>query len=267
MQVELIKPKSRFLRQFIQYFFFIRNDDEKYNKTHICYPNTNYCLGLHKGTKTVQSSETEYEVLHSNNYQSYLTGIYQKPINVHYQGKFSEVCIDFEPLGLEVLTGKKVSNNTFIQDVVELAFPKFQNEIYDLAFSSKNPYFCAEKLEQFFLKNMPNKTKFEFLPFNQINAFQVDELKEIHYKSYRSIHRFYRNSLSLSPKEFLNLRRFRRSLSQLHSANKLTDVAYTQGFSDQAHLTREFKKYTGLTPKKFQSQSSLVNKTLCWTRK
>lgn len=267
MKVELIRPKNEILRQFIQYFFFIENTDEKYNKTHICYPNTNYCLGLLKGKKTVQISETNYKVLPSNTYESYLTGIYQKPINVHYEGSFNEVCIDFEPLGLEMLTGIKISNSVFVQDVINLAFPNFQSEIYDLAFSNKNPYLCAEKLEKFFLKNMPDKTKFEFIAFNQINAFQVDELKEIHYKSYRSIHRFYRNSLSLSPKEFLNLRRFRRSLSQLHSANKLTDIAYDEGFSDQAHLTREFKKYTRLTPKNFQNQSSLVEKTLCWTRK
>ncbi len=267
MKVELIRPKSNFLRQFIQYFFFIKNDDEKYNKTHICYPNTNYCLGLHKGKKKAQFSDTDYKVLPSSNYQSYLTGIYQKPINVHYQGKFSEVCIDFEPLGLEMLTGVKISDKVFLQDVIELAFPKSFSGIYESAFSNKKPQFCAEKLEQFFLQNFPDKTEFDFVPFNQINAFQVDELKEVHYKSYRSIHRFYRSSLSLSPKEFLNLRRFRRSLSQLHSAKKLTEIAYDQGFSDQAHMTREFKKYTGLSPKKFRKKSSLVKQTLCWTRK
>ena len=267
MKVELIKPKNEFLRQFIQYFFFIKNDDEKYNKTHICYPNTNYCLGLHKGKKTVQISETDYKVLPSKRYESYLTGIYQKPINVHYQGRFSEVCIDFEPLGLEMLTGIQVSNNVFVQDIIELAFPQYKSKIYDSAFGNNNSHSCAEKLEKFFLANMTNTNKFEFVGFNKFNAMQVDDLKEFHHKSYRSIHRLYRDSLNISPKEFLNLRRLRRSISQLHSKNQLAQIAYAEGFSDQSHMTREFKKYTNLTPKNFQKQSSLVNETLCWTRK
>ena len=267
MKVELIRPKNELLRQFIQYFFFIKNDDEKYDKTHVCYPNTNYCLGLHKGNKLVKLSETDYKVLPSKNYQSYLTGIYQKPINVHYQGSFSEVCIDFEPMGLEMLTGVKISNNVFVQDAIELAFPNYKSKIYDLAFGSKNKHLCAEKLEKFFLANMPDKSKFEFAGFNKFNATQVDDLKDVFYKSYRSIHRLYRGSLDMSPKEFLSLRRLRRSISQLHSASPLTQIAYTEGFSDQAHMTREFKKYTNLTPKHFRKQSSLVDEILCWTRK
>ena len=236
------------------------------DKTHISYPNTNYCLGLQKGSKLVRVSDAEYEVLPSGNYRSYLTGIYQKPISIHYRGGFSEVCIDFEPLGLEMLTGVKISDNTFIPDVIEAAFPQYLSEIYDLAFGCNDQNFCAAKLEEFFLANLPDKNKFEYFAFNENKALQVDDLREIYHKSYRSIHRFYKDSLNISPKEFLNLRRLRRSIRQIHSANKLTNIAYDVGFSDQAHFTGNFKKYTGLPPKIFRRQSSLIDKTLCWTR-
>ena len=267
MKVKLIKPTNKFLRQFIQYFFFIKNDDEKYNKTHVCYPNTNYCLGLHKGNRLVKLSDTDYKVLPSNNYHSYLTGIYQKPINVHYEGSFSEVCIDFEPLGLEVLTGEKVSTSVFVGDVIELAFPQYRSTIYDLAFGNENPYSCVSKLEKFFLSKIPEKNKWQYVAFNAIYAEQVEDLKGIYNKSYRSIHRVYKNSLNLSPIEFLNMQRFRKGIEQIHSANKLTDIAHDVGFSDQAHMSRDFKKYTGLSPKVFRTQSNLVDQTLCWTRK
>ncbi|MCB1023280.1 MAG: hypothetical protein KDB79_02750, partial [Acidobacteria bacterium] len=101
MRVELIRPRNALLRKYIQYFFFISNSQEDYDKTHICYPNTNYCLGLLKGSRLHRLSDTNFEVVPSTSYRSYLTGIYQKPINVSYQGRFDEVCIDFEPLGLE----------------------------------------------------------------------------------------------------------------------------------------------------------------------
>jgi AraC-like DNA-binding protein len=265
MKATLIQPNNKFLRQFIQYFFFIKNDSENYSKIHISYPNTNYCLGLYKGNKIVKISETEYEVLPSDNYRSYLTGIYQKPIQIHYQGSFNEVCIEFEPLGLEMLTGVELSNNIFVEDIIELAFPKSHFNLYDPAFRSNDPVICAAKIEEFFLQNFPEKNKFEFIPFNKINACKMEDLKALYHKSYRSIHRLYRGSLDISPKEFLNIRRLRRSIQRLHSENSLTEVAHTEDFFDQSHMTKEFKKYTNLSPKQFRKQSNLVNKTLCWT--
>lgn len=265
MKVKLVKPRSKFLRQFIQYFFFIKCEDEKYQKTHISYPNTNYCLGLHKSNKLIKSSDTSYQIFFSNDYQSYLTGIYQKPISLHYQGKFNEVCIEFEPMGLEILTEIKMSDNVFMQDAVEQAFPKSYSKLYDLAFSSRNPDLCAARLEKFFLAAIPEKNRFEFIPFNRINANQVEDLKDVYYKSYRSIHRLYRESLNISPKEFLNIQRLRRAINQLHSSHKLTRIAHDESFFDQSHMTREFKKYTHLSPKLFRKKSNLIDKTLCWT--
>ena len=266
MVTTIIKPKSDFLSQFIQYFFFIKSEDENYDKTHISYPNTNYCLGLNKGNKLEKISDTEYKVLPSNNYQSYLTGIYQKPIHLQYKGSFNEVCVEFEPMGLEMLTGVKISSNIFVQDAVELAFPKWHSELYEIAFSSNNPIYCVERMEEFFLANMPKSNNFNFTPFNKIKTMQVDELKDIYYKSYRSIHRLYRESLNISPKEFLNIQRLRRSINQLHSSQNLTDIAHNEEFFDQSHMTKEFRKFTSLSPKAFREQSSLIDATLCWTR-
>ncbi len=266
MKTTLIVPQNQLLRKFIQYFFFITNDDKNYDKTHICYPNTNYCLGLHKGNKLTRLSDSDYKVLPSDNYESYLTGIYQKPIKVRYKGAFREVCIDFEPLGLEMLTGVMVSHKVFIQDVIDVALPRYRSRIFDLAFGNDDPYSCAVSLEEFFLANIPQKNNFEYSAFNSVNINQVDRLKEIYNKSYRSIHRLYRDSLNISPKGFLAIRRLRKSIDQIHLANKLTDIAHDIGFSDQAHMTREFKKFTGLSPKVFRDQSKMVDQTLCWSR-
>ncbi|MCB1025966.1 MAG: helix-turn-helix transcriptional regulator, partial [Acidobacteria bacterium] len=173
----------------------------------------------------------------------------------------------FEPLGLEMLTGVKLSDNIFVPDAIETALPNFQSKIYEPAFGSDDKFVCAGKLEECFLSNIPPKNKFEFIEFNNLKALQVDDLREVHYKSYRSIHRLYRGSLGVSPKEFLNLLRFRRSIRQIHSADQLTRIAYNEGFADQAHMSREFRKYTGVSPKVFGARSTLIGETLCWTLK
>ena len=267
MLATLVKPQSRFLRRYIQYFFFIYNSDEGYTKTHVCYPNTNYCLGLHKGSRLLRLSETEYNVIPSNNYQSYLTGIYQKPINVRYKGAFEEVCIDFEPLGLEMLTGTRISPNVFLENALSLAFPRLQSEIYSAAFSDADTHSRALRLEKLFLSNLPTRSKFEFIEFNRIDAAQVEDLGNAYNLSYRSIHRRYKDLLGIGPKEFLNIRRLRRSIDQIHTTKNLIQTAHSQGFSDQSHMTRSFKQYTGLSPKAFLNNSRMVDQTLCWSLK
>jgi len=80
MKTIVIYPKNRLLKKYIKYFLFIQNSDSKYTKKHVCYPNTNHCLGLHKGNKLIKVSEDEYSIIKSSGYHSYLTGIYSRPI-------------------------------------------------------------------------------------------------------------------------------------------------------------------------------------------
>lgn len=265
MRSTLIVPKSSVLRKYIQYFFFIENQNAQYKKSFACFPNTNHCLGIHKGNRIEKLSDSEFEVLPHNNFHSYLSGIYQKPMTVDYKGAFNGIWINFEPLGLEMLSGTKASENLFVQDAIETILPKSWNRIYDLAFDNSNPYFCATRIEEFLLSKLPTKNKFEYIPFNKIHAKHVDSLKKVYYKSYSSINRLYKNSINVSPKEFLNILRFRRSINQIHSAKKLTDIAYQEGYSDQPHMIREFRKYSELTPKQFRKQSEVIQKQLCMT--
>lgn len=265
MKTTLVTPKSPLLRKFIQYFSFVENRDDEYSKSSTCYPNTNFCLGIYKGSTVVESSDHHFQVLPYNNFNSYLSGIYQKPMNVHYMGAFRGLWLNFEPLGLEMLSGKKVSEDLFIHNAIETLLPKNWSKLYELAFSNKNPHSCAKMIEKFFLSNMPLNNKIEYVPFNKIQAKNIDDLKDVYYKSYSSINRIYKNSLDISPKEFLNVLRFRKSVEQIHSTSKLTDIGYKEGYSDQSHMIREFKKYTSLTPKNFRQQSRVIQKQLCLT--
>lgn len=61
MQATIVYPKHKLIKQYIQYFLFIKNDDPHYRKSHICFPNTNSCIGLHKGNKLLPVSETDYK--------------------------------------------------------------------------------------------------------------------------------------------------------------------------------------------------------------
>lgn len=68
--------------------------------------------------------------------------------------------------------------------------------------------------------------------------------------SERTLERKFMHHVGMSPRMFARICKFQSTLNQLNtdSYSKLTDVAYDNGFTDQSHLIKTFKEFTGLTP-------------------
>ena len=49
------------------------------------------------------------------------------------------------------------------------------------------------------------------------------------------------------------MRRLDDVRSRLRAGTGLADAAVASGFADQSHLTRHFKRVTGVTPRQFRS--------------
>lgn len=66
----------------------------------------------------------------------------------------------------------------------------------------------------------------------------------------RHLSRKFQQLVGLSPKVYLRMYRFIRSLDQLkkYPLLSLTEVAYQSGYYDQAHFIRDYKTFTGHTP-------------------
>ena len=66
----------------------------------------------------------------------------------------------------------------------------------------------------------------------------------------RTLERNFKTYVGLSPKQFSKIIQFQSSLNQLTESKfqKLTDIGFDSGFTDQSHFIRTFKSYTGQTP-------------------
>jgi len=72
-------------------------------------------------------------------------------------------------------------------------------------------------------------------------------------KSARTLQRRVRTSTGCPPKRYLAVQRFRRSVYEIAAGREsLSIIASDLGFSDQAHLTREFRRHAGVTPGAFR---------------
>ena len=74
--------------------------------------------------------------------------------------------------------------------------------------------------------------------------------------SQRQIERQFQQWLDMTPKYYQRISRVKSALKilKLQPTTELADLALTIGFSDQAHMTREFKYIAKITPKQYTQQ-------------
>jgi len=76
----------------------------------------------------------------------------------------------------------------------------------------------------------------------------VDELASRQAVTRRQIERDFRHCLGVAPAEYARLLRFQHAAAALAGGSSIVDAALDFGFADQAHLSRQCRAMTGLTP-------------------
>jgi len=71
----------------------------------------------------------------------------------------------------------------------------------------------------------------------------------------------FRETVGLAPKQYQRIVRFQRSLRAMRTATPapLATIAATLGYADQAHLSRDFKEFSGLTPSQVHGATSTAH--------
>lgn len=166
--------------------------------------------------------------------------------------------VKFHPHGLAQFTRLPVS--AIKEQAVELRHI-FQHGIEQLINSigeAKNTRQRAALMDQFLLYHLLPAKRNEGLVqamisdiYNSNGATTVAELVRKYHNSERQIERIFLQEIGLSPKNFSRIIRFQQSFKLAASAESLTRLALEAGYFDQAHFSREFKAFTGLTPRQY----------------
>jgi len=70
----------------------------------------------------------------------------------------------------------------------------------------------------------------------------------------KTLERKFSNYLGKTTKQVIKLIRFQEVLHDFGKCMTLTDLAYKNGYFDQSHFIRDFKTYSGYTPKEFAAK-------------
>lgn len=62
-----------------------------------------------------------------------------------------------------------------------------------------------------------------------------------------------------TPKHYYRIVRFNKALRQMHESKKsLTSICYDCDYYDQSHFIKDFRQFTGTTPKHFQTENNTI---------
>ncbi len=69
----------------------------------------------------------------------------------------------------------------------------------------------------------------------------------------RTFQRIFKKYVGVTPNQYRRICQFQFSFAQLRANqfNKMTDVAYDNGFADQSHFIRSFREFTQITPQDY----------------
>ena len=70
----------------------------------------------------------------------------------------------------------------------------------------------------------------------------------------------FEKNVGVSPKQLGKLIRLQSALKMLLNKEdeSLTNIAYSNEYYDQAHFTKDFKEFTGVSPKEFLGNDNMV---------
>lgn len=86
---------------------------------------------------------------------------------------------------------------------------------------------------------------------------RVDELSNQLSINRRNLERKFVSAIGLSPKQLSKMIRLQSALKMMDSPEftNLTNLAYQNGYFDQAHFIKDFKEFTGLSPGQFYASN------------
>jgi AraC-like DNA-binding protein len=187
-----------------------------------------------------------------------------------YQGPVQEWNICFKPLGLHHFLDSSLID--FESTPLQLDFTPFPDyaghveALYTLSDHIAQARFIedywASKLKAFkhaFLEELVG----EILENNKEHRLNFSELARHFNISRHTLHTGFKRYVGTTPARFEKVHRFRNALAAYRLSGKsvtLTHISGEAAYFDQSHMIRDFKSFTGLTPKDFYKKRATFPK-------
>jgi len=192
---------------------------------------------------------------------AYISGQTSAYSDIAFSGNVDFISIIFEPAGamlffdmpMNEITGSHIP----VDDLDDKSFAELGNRLAEITDNSD----CIRMIENFLLKKLYNADQYRHKRIEHSIKFihnHVDDallLAKTACLGYKQFKRVFRENVGINPKEYIRINRFRDAahMFQVNPHLTLEDLAEKNSYYDKSHLIRDFKTFSGYTPREYVS--------------
>lgn len=190
----------------------------------------------------------------------FLIGQLTRPYIVEPLGITGSFVVRFQPNGFFPFANIEIKEIQNTAVPLDQLFGKEGEEIGKQILEANSTTERIEFIEKFLLNQLTDRKTIDNIVTSTIETileangqFSVNELSKQNNIHRRQLIRKFSSTIGLSPKQLSKTIRIQNTLKTLltKEVSSLTDLAYENEYFDQAHFIKDFKEFTGLTPKEF----------------
>jgi AraC-like DNA-binding protein len=186
------------------------------------------------------------------------------PLEIEPTGQTGIFSVRFHPEGFSPFTSIPIKTMENTATSLEKLFGKGGIEIGQKVLSSNSVSERIKYIENFLFSRLSNSETIDHIIKSTVDIIltanghlSVGELSKQINISRRQLKRKFSSFIGLSPKQLSKTIRLQATLEMLLNKQftSLTTLAYEGEYYDQSHFIKDFKEFTGLSPKEFYGSS------------
>lgn len=184
-----------------------------------------------------------------------------KPFYIEPCGLVDTFAISFHPYGLSHFISKPIKELVDKETpIAQLFEPEEAEKLEKEIIEAGNTQERIKIIELFFLDKLKETVTIDKIVKRTVDMLlttngkiSINSLVDENSSRRRQLERKFKNQIGISPKQLVRVIRFLSSLRALQNGDKinLTDVAHRNEFYDHAHFIKDFREFTGVSPKDF----------------
>jgi AraC-like DNA-binding protein len=256
MKPEIFEPNSE-LTAFVKCYWTLESAKEDTPLRNTIVPDGTMKLIFHYGDTYKHHPKNGESIILP---KCFLIGQLTQPYVVEPLGVTGTFVVRFQPNGFLPFASLPIKEMENTAIPLHRLFGKDGEEIGERILSANATAERIKIIEAFLFNRLADRQTIDTIVQSTIETilsangqFSVNELSKQNNINRRQLTRKFSSAIGLSPKQLSKTIRIQATLKTLltKEVTSLADLAYENEYFDQAHFIKDFKEFTGLTPKEF----------------
>jgi AraC-like DNA-binding protein len=245
------------LTAFIKYYWTLESPKEEIPEKQTIVPDGCMEMIFHYGDLYKQYLDNGNSIIQP---RCFVIGQLTRPLEIEPTGETGIFSVRFHPEGFLPFTTVPIKEMENTAVSLEKLFGKDGQEIGQQVLNANSTSERIKLIEIFLLDQLTDIETIDRIVKSTVETIitangqlSVDELSQLTQVNRRQLLRKFSAAIGLSPKQLSRTIRLQAALKMLLSDqfSNLAELAYENEYYDQAHFIKEFKEFTGSTPKEF----------------